>query len=460
MKALTSSILLFSLFAGSIAAQPGPIKNLRSEDDFSYLLKDSTVQRSWPEKLKYVSLNKSETLVGSFGGEWREWYELRGNVNFGDLPPGLEDDPDGTLLHRAMVHVDVRFKKKWRLFAQLNNTYELGTSNQPLPEISQDALGLHQVFVEYDFAPTSMILRVGRQEFNFGNELLVSSREGPNNRLAFDGISGFLKKDHSDIHLFVATPIIIESGYFDNQRINEYLWGGYADLRSQKKTKLDLYYLGFSSDRRRYNLISGSQTRHTIGARLWSLPGTVHYDIEGVYQFGEFNNLRISAYNFTGSGSYTFSKKWKPTIGAGGSYISGDRSATDHRLNTYDALYARPTFGLAAPLGPSNIISRQPFVSVSPLRGMTIKSSVYFLSRQSTADGTYAPSMVQVRPFPPFESEHRSIGTQYAIDVFYAPNPHLMFISFLSYVAPGAYVKDTGSGRPIYYTSLAAILKF
>jgi len=444
-------------------AQPGPIKNLRYEDDFSYL-KNDTIEKKWFEKLKFIPLTKSKKSHISFGGEIREWYEYRGNINFGDVPPDFKENKYGVLLHRFMFHTDLWIKNRFRFFGQINNTLEIGSNNEPIPEISQDGLGIHQAFVEFHLSkvenPTKYFFRIGRQEYNFGNELIISSREGPNNRQSFDAASFIINTSKTSIYTFVATPIIIYPHVFDNEHINEYMWGVYTYLRKDKKNKFDVYYLGFDTDRRSFNFVPGRQKRQTLGVRYYNHTEPWHLDLESIYQFGKFNELNISALHLRGFVRHFFAVKLKPMTGIGVSYVSGDKSPTDQQLNTFDPMYPRPTFGLAAPLGPANIISVQLFAGISPLNQLYIDGSVYFLARESIYDGSYTPDMDQIRPFPPAESDARGIGTQYTLELFYLPNPNWTFIILSSYVAPGNYVKDTGNSKPIIFFSLSAAYKF
>ena len=194
-------------------------------DDFSYLNED-TVRKRGTEKLKYIGYSNDKHGYLSFGGELREWYELRKNVNFGDLPPGTVDVPGGSVQHRLMIHADWHINKRLRVFAQLNNTLEFWNPNDPIPEIIVDGLGLHQAFFEISVSKNlNNSLRIGRQEYSFGNELLISSREGPNNRLAFDGVTFIHRSKKQSWNFLAATPVIINTKVFDNTHIKEAIWG-------------------------------------------------------------------------------------------------------------------------------------------------------------------------------------------------------------------------------------------
>lgn len=458
-------LLLFSLSIPLAFGQPGPIKFQRYDDDFSHLQADSTVKKGL-DKLKYIPLSRKVTgLSLSVGGEIREWYEFRKNVNFGDLPPGMVPDPDGALLHRAMIHADLWAGTQARLFVQFNNTLKIGSPNDPIEEIEQDGLGLHQAFMEFHFSAMppgkQLFLRAGRQEYSFGNELMISSREGPNNRQNWEGASLIYRNGPQTLTFFGATPLILQPKVFDNEHIPEYMWGVYASNPNLKPGGMDLYYMGFHSSRRLFNFVPGTQTRHTGGVRFWELQKPLTYDVEGMYQLGKFEDLDIQAFNLSAEVKYTFPGKLKPVIGLAGVYISGDRDSTDGQLNTFDPMYPKPTFGLAAPLGPANITNIRPIIGLKPISGLGIYGSVYFMGRQSNQDGTYTPGMQQVRPFSFLgSSTEKFIGRQYALDIFYFPNPHWGFISFISLVEPGKYVQETGAGQTTFFSSLSASYKF
>jgi hypothetical protein len=451
------------LFIVSGLAQPGPIKNLRYNDDFSYLKNDSIIKKGL-DKLKYRSLFNDTNSFWSLGGEIREWYEYRKNPNFGDLPPHITPDYDGSLQHRLMLHVDLQLNNRFRVFFQLNNTLEFGNPNPPIPEIIVDGLGIHQAFVDVNVGRKNNAvnhLRVGRQEFSFGSELLISSREGPNNRQPFDGISFIRNTSKYDVQLLLATPVIINPDVFDNSHIEEYLWGGYATLNKNKTHKIDAYYLGLYSEKRAYNYISGKQNRHTIGARFWNHLSKIYYDVDVMYQTGKFNAEYINAANVTAEARYVFKEsKWKPMLGLGVSYITGDYHSSDGQLNTFDPYFPKPVYGLATPQGPSNIAHIRPIVGIEPLDKMFVNFSWYYLSRTSNQDGTYTPGMSQVRPIPSLTSNKYTVGTQYSLDVFYFINTHLTFITFLSYVEPGAYIQETGNGLDTFFWASTLQFKF
>ncbi len=463
LKLLLLSLVVLGIPIAS-NAQFGPIHQLRYNDDFSYLNQDTIVKKG-TEKFKYIPLSKSGQATISFGGEIREWFELRHNSNFGDLPPGHVQDPNGVLQHRLMLHMDVHISKRLRVFTQLNNTLEFGNPNPQIPEIIEDGLGLHQAFVDLNIGQVGNEnknrIRLGRQEYDFGNGLVVSAREGPNNRLPFDGITYLQQGANYDLQVLAATPVIIHPHVFDNTHTQEAIWGAYSSFKKNKKNHLDLYYLGLYSERRAYNYQSGNQTRHTFGGRLWQHGQSLFYEAEMMYQTGKFNALNINAFNFTGEIRHVFTTlPWKPMVGLGASYVSGDYDNNDTQLNTYDPLYPKPVYGLAIPQGPSNIAHLRPTFGLQPIEKLFINFRWYWLSRTSTKDGTYTPGMTQVRPMPGATSDSYPIGTQYGLDIFFIANNNLSFLTFMSYVEAGKYIQATGAGKNVFFLATTIQYKF
>ena len=58
MKSSTFAFILVFLCCIEAYAQPGPFKIYRCFDDFSYLLKNDSLEKKYYEKLKYMPLSK------------------------------------------------------------------------------------------------------------------------------------------------------------------------------------------------------------------------------------------------------------------------------------------------------------------------------------------------------------------------------------------------------------------
>jgi Alginate export len=439
-------------------SQINPINILRYNDNFT-AVKSDTVKKGFTT-LKYIPIGK-KTYV-SFGGELREQYQHFNNLNFGDVPPATKEISTGQLWHRVMVHSNVEIGSQVRIFVQLNSTFRFFNPNPVTPEIDENQLSLHQAFIDYKFGK-HFILRAGRQEMGYGNNRILTFREGPNTRLAFDAVVLKYTNQKRKIDLLALTPVVSKQFVFDDQSFKETVFGIYGtEFLVPKKLLLDYYVLSFGSDIRKYNFITGKETRQSFGLRFFSQNPTFNYELETAYQTGKFNNSKIRAYAFSADASYVLNKTNSFIIGVSGNYISGDKDKTDNILNTYNLIFSKPSYGLAAPIGSSNITNVNPYLKINPIKKLNVYAGVYFLSRQSNQDGTYSPGMAQVRPTPAnlFTSAKKAIGTQYAVETGYNVNQHFFFAVDAAYLKADSYVKETGKGKDITYLSFKAAFKF
>ncbi len=167
------------------AVPPPPFKQLRYEEDYSYL-RDERRRTEPMDRLKYIPLNRAGDWYLSIGGELRPRYERFTNDAWGAAPA----DDGGYFLQRYLLHADVHMGGRARAFVQLQSSIEANRNGGPRP-IDEDYLDIHQAFFDYRFDlgdTRSLTVRAGRQEMTFGSSRFVTSREGPNARLSFDGL--------------------------------------------------------------------------------------------------------------------------------------------------------------------------------------------------------------------------------------------------------------------------------
>lgn len=460
MKKIIIIICLSIFYQLNIKAQAPPINILRYNDNFNYL-KSDTIKKHGLEYLKMIDLGQKKAYL-SIGGELREQLQYFKNTNFGDVPPTFKETSPTQLWHRAMLHADVSVGKKWRLFTQINSTLRLFNPN-PKIEIDENQLGLHQVFVEYH--PTKVWqMRVGRQELSYGNNRVLTFREGPNNRLAFDAVIVKYQNPTLRIDAIAASPVFQGTKIGDDKTFQERIFGIYATQKLHtKRLILDYYVMNFASNRIKYNLLSGHENRSTVGLRLFGQLPIWNYDVEASYQVGNFNGSLINALGVSFDTKYRFTKKSKVTFALAGNYISGDNNPNDAQLNTYNLLYSKPSFGLAAPIGAANIINVNPYFTWQATKQFSVLGGVYFLSRASQKDGIYSPAMQQTRPTLPqtlFKSTERKIGNQYVLEFSYIFNQNIMLFADFAYLSAGDFVSETGKGKNITYLSAKVAYKF
>jgi hypothetical protein len=430
---------------------------LRYEDDFSKLKNDSLKKRL--EQLKYIPLGNKNYI--SFGGELREQFQIYKNINFGDVPPTYKDMSANQLWHRLMLHSNIELGDHFRIFIQLNNTLRLLNNNPVVPEIDENQLSLHQAFAEVKLSQWKF--RLGRQELYYGNHRLLTVREGPNTRQAFDGIVIKRAFKNGSIDFIAVSKLISKQYIFDDQSFKEGVIGMYGTQNfAGKKIGLDYYVVNFQSNLRKYNYQAGFENRHTYGMRLFSNLHQVNFEVEGGYQSGKFNDLTISAYNLLADINWAILPRKKGVIGFAANAASGDKHNGDNKLNTYNLLYAKPAYGLAVPIGATNIISLNPYFKINPVKKLNMLAQVFFLARNSNQDGTYSPGMLENRPKPSMVlgSEKKILGALYVIETNFQQTRNISFALDASFFKAGSYPKATGSGKDITYFSFKSTYRF
>lgn len=447
-------LLLFVVIPLCSVAQNVPaFKQLRYDEDYSVLRDDST--KNWYNRVKFAALSKKRDVYISIGGDIRYQYLWFKNESWGDAP----EDKDGYILTRYLVHADMHTGKHFRTFIQLQSSLANGKVKTPSP-VDENQLDLHQAF--FDIVSRGLTLRIGRQEFLYGSQRLVSVREGPNNRHSFDAAKllykgKLVKADLFFSHYVRSKQKIFDDGFNQNTRF----WGLYI-VRDHVPLlrNVDLYYLGLGNKKATFDDGTGKEMRHTVGSRAWSSGKEWRYDIEGLYQFGKFADKKIRAWSFSVNTGYKFSKiKFKPEIGIKTEWISGDAKYDDGKLQTLHPLFPRGGyFGLVSLIGPANLFDVHPSLAFDLTRKLSLNMDYDVFWRYSRNDGIYGPNVAVI--YSGNNSPHKYIGRQFSADFAYTPNHLLYFRLEFTHFKAGDFLKDVGPGKDILFTAFTAQLKF
>jgi hypothetical protein len=313
-------------------------------------------------------VSAQDVWSAAYGGEVREQYERFANEEWGKQPAS----PDGYLLQRYMLHAEVKRGTRWRLFGELKSGIEVGRVGGPRAT-DADHLDLHQGFVEVAFRPGRAVftLRAGRQELSYGSQRLISVRETPNVRQSFDGVKGVVDLGAWRIDAFASRPVTTAVGIFDDKSdAGRALWGTYVvrTLDPAKRSGVDLYYLGYRRAPATFVQGSGTELRHSIGARYWATGARVDRNFEAVAQFGTFGSSRIAAWTLASdTGVRMNSSGTGPRLGLRADVTSGDANAADNRLGTFNAMFPKGAyFGLVSTAGPANHMDVHPEIMLRP----------------------------------------------------------------------------------------------
>lgn len=436
-----------------------PYKSLRYNEDYSFL-SDPTQRADFWDPVKYIPIAGGRAGFMSFGGEARARFETYENELF-----STRDEADNAyFLQRYLLHVDYHPTDWLRGFAQLQSSLESGRSGGPRPT-DRDTLDIHQLFADLALSPGAddrLTLRGGRQEMSYGSERLVSTREGLNNRRAFDAVRLLYKQDAVSVDAFLSSPVEVDTRMFDDQNIHGVLfWGGYATVPFPRLPgiKLDLYYLGLRNPRANFNQGAGHEERHTAGTRFFGTLGRWDFNHEAMYQFGRFGSGDINAWSVATDHGYSLTNWWaEPRFGLKAAIASGDRSAGSQDLETFNPLFPRGNyFTEASLLGPQNFFDIHPCLQLRPFPQWTFETGVDFYWRQNLNDGIYTPGGSVI--YPGNRNFARHVGTDFSFVIGWQATPHINISTAYTHFFAGRFIRQN-NGEDVNYGALWASYRF
>jgi hypothetical protein len=442
---------------------PAPVRTyklLRENDDWSFLADPSQRSDFW-DPIKYIPLG-CEACYLSLGGEIREAFERVGNDNWGKQPYS-----NAFLLQRYMLHSDWHLGKRFRVFVQLKNGLEDFRAGGPRP-IDEKRLDFEAAFLEVGDTHKKnwAVLRVGRQELNYGSGRLVSVREGPNVRQSFDGVKIRSKAGAWNVDAWAVRPDLDKLGFFDNAPDHTTaFWGVYATRPLRRGVGYDLYYLGLDRKDATFERGTAAELRHTAGARLWRPIATqepgADFDYEGVVQVGTFGSDDIRAWTLASDTGYSLTTMpLRPRFSIKADVSSGDNPGSP-TLGTFNPIYPIGNyFGVLADTGPGpvNFIDVHPRIQTQLGHGVSVSTDLIVQWRENLNDGVYAvPGFLLV---PADGSRARFVGYRPGAEVRWQIDRHAYLQADYGIFYAGQFLKEASPGRNINYLELWAGYKF
>ncbi|MES2496588.1 MAG: alginate export family protein [Pseudomonadota bacterium] len=431
------------------AWQPPTLTNTRYDEDWSKLADPAARTGHWSEAFKYIPLDDSGSAFLTTGIEVR----LRSESFDDNLWGGAAAPDDSYLWTRVLPYADLHVDRV-RAFVQPVAAYARGVAPSAGP-IDQTRVDLLQGFADISLPigdDTEVTLRGGRQMLSLGTERLIGTRYGPNVPLAFDGARADIVHGTVTVSLFTMHPVRPGTRSFDDRSSpTKKLWGAYARLPG-----LDLYYLGYRNRDASFGGRAGRERRDSLGVRSYGNAGDWHWNVEGVYQFGHFAGRRISAWTVGSEvGRHFPDAPLAPHALLRFNVVSGDKNPTDAKLGTFNALFPKGKyFGELSPVGPTNIISVNPSVSLAVARDLSLGIAAMAYWRTFRADGVYDIPGNLIRAAG--TARDRFIGKEIEATLSWQATPELELSTSLSAFEAGGFIRQTGPARTIGMLGLEA----
>jgi len=469
--ALTAAIATIA-FSGAASAQDAPsypkFKTLRFDENWSQF--DPSTGNDYWDDIKHHNLtDDGENWVG-MGGELR--YRTESWNSFGFSPAPTADDSFG--LGRIQLYTDWHFGENFRIFIEGESAW---ATDRDLPGsrrgLDVDQLDLQNAFADIVFpfgdSADKVTFRLGRQGLSFGKQRLVSTLPWANSQRSWDGGRAIVNVDDWRIDGFWTRYTPVAKYKFNDWRLGPDFWGVYATgkVGENDSIGLDLYYLGVEYDTARtYNGTTGIEDRHTFGARAFGKFGDsgFGYDIEGAYQFGDVGMADVNAFMFATQLTYAFKDTdWNPKMYVGFDYSSGDDTAGDTDVETFNQLFplGHAYNGFMDLIGRQNITDISAGLSFKPHKKFLVKLDYHIFSRSSDADSVYNAGGGVLRATTVGASD--DVGQEIDLTVKYLVDRHLTLQAGYSHFFSGDYFTDTSGGtadEDIDFFYFQAVYKF
>lgn len=396
--------------------------------------------------------------VGGGQLQWDASLRLRG-MYYDPARFGIGGSEDGYGLLRALASATY-VEDNWQARVQLGVHAENGKAGGP-GRTDRGALDVQQAYWRWQRG--GFHLQLGRQEAGYGSSRLLSVRDGPNIRLAFDGARAGWKGRLGTLDLMALRPLENRPGAFDDRgERGAHLWGAYATTaRGRGPGQWDLYLLDYRREGARFAAGSGTERRETLGARWFGQFGALDWNSELVAQGGELQTvagtLDVRAWTLaTDTGWRWTERPLQPRLGLKADIASGDGKLHDGRLGTFNALFPKSAyFSEASLLAPANLMDLQPTLTLRLHHAVTTELGVQMAWKQRRADAVYT-TPAPLLALPGSAGGARRIGTQYKSETRWQASKHWQWQLQLAWVDAGPALKQAGGQDTLFASIVGA----
>lgn len=424
---------------GSFAFTPASAFDL----DFRYLDKPGNTQHDFFDPVKRIHLG--DDWLFSVGGQ--TWLRTMNEVD-----SRLTTTNNDYQLVRTRLYGDLWYRDQFRLFVEGLYAESFNFDLNPLP-IDIDRGEFLNLFVDVKIAQLeegSAYLRVGRQELLYGSQRLISPLEWANTRRTFQGIKGFYTGKDWDVDLFWVQPVLVNRGDWDSVDNNQNLFGAWATHKVRPGTSQDFYYLyrdNTNPTATGSGGVKGGSYTHTLGTRAFGQQGGWLYDVELMFQLGQFSNQDLLAASTPAGLGYTFQKQpWKPQLWVYYDWASGDRNPRQGNTNnTFDQLFpfGHYYFGYLDLVARKNI--QDPYLQLVcfPENWLTLLFQYHNFWLAESRDALYNAAGVVLRQDPTGRAGN-FVGNEIDLLLSAQMTRHLNFSIGWSKLFAGEFIRNTG----------------
>lgn len=449
--AMLLSPLALSVAATSDAADP-QIETFRWNEAYRYLREKS--QLSAYESLKYQPFGVAghEGFI-SFGGSLRSRINAYDNDRF-----GLQGGSDGAVwLQRFYGHLDIHVGDGFRAFVESSMDYADARGDLAPGPFDKDRAALGQVFLDWQVGNSRW--RIGRQEMGLGSARLMGTRDASNVRRSYDGLRWDTTYGGTQWRTFYLQQVEVEEGTFNNTSHGDDVIWGLNSTWVLGRGSADLYYLGL--DRKDAVYVQGveNERRHSVGMRLYGMQNGWDWDVEALYQFGDFGDSDIRAWTVASLVGYRFANaRWQPRIALSVNVASGDSDTGDGRVQTFNPLFPNLAyFEEAAIYAPQNFYNIEPEISWRLTSQLALALDWNFFWRIEKNDAVYVRGLAPLSGTASVSGHFVAHTPSVSLD--YQWSRHLSMDLSYSHFFADEVIKHAG-GRDVHFLKAQIEWKF
>jgi hypothetical protein len=382
-------------------------------------------------------------------------------------------DEDWFLLNRARLGVGAEPFDWLTIYGELQDAREIGSRRVPPDRnLDEDTIDFHQGwFAVANYADFPVGAKLGRQELSYGDERMIGLSDWSNTGRVFDALKLRWQLERCWVDFFAANVVVVDDNSFDDKPDwADDFYGLYGHTDALEKHVWELYALY----RDKQDAVNAGAARqlYTLGTRFATNPKMAPWDytVELIGQFGHVQTpggqfgeasaawARHEALASAVSAGYTFHHDWKPRLGVGYDYASGDRNSRDGKDGTFDPLYAtshRP-LGFIDLVGFKNIHNPRATFSVWPRKTVKLQLDGHLFWLAEARDAWYRSNNSAVRRDATGNSGN-FLGSEIDLTATYTPHARVKVQAGYSHFFTGDFVRDTGahSDAEFFYTQVA-----
>lgn len=389
-------------------------------------------------------------------GQFRLRFEYRDPTGY-DTAVNVHEDDD-LFLSRIRLNLTFAALDDVDVFLQIQDSREFGVeagvaSNEKNLDLHLGWIEARRLFGE------PLTLRVGRQEFHYGDGRLLCPLDWNNVGRAADGIKA--RWDGGGWWVDLVYFVLKEgTGAEDDQD----LWLIYAECLEVKDHEIDVYALGREFNNNAFtgeNGVVGDLRDLTVGVRVKGRSGAVDYTAEAMRQTGDYAEDSVSAHAFAATLGYTFDMDWKPRLGVEITRGSGDSDPTDGERGTYDSIYAFGHLyqGFIDQFGFRNGQDLALYVKVSPRENLSLHADLHTFRLVEEKDAWYRADGSAVRRDSTGNADP-AVGSEIDLHARWSPAKTVKCWGGVSLFKAGKFVEDTGSSPDMLWVFLQTVLEF